>query len=457
MNRRDFLLTSGLYSSIGWMSFTPPSGFLSQKKKIQITGVASACEREPLVRPFGFKGGYLTELWQTVAGLTSHHHDLAVGLGTQSVLWSDAGVFAANPENKGNSMMYTITQRALAMINGQSFTDPVSFLDDLITDLYPYGKRITGKADLRRTFILNALVPVDNALWLLYSREHGIKNFDNLIPSYYKQALPCHHEELAVIPLINYNTPVDEIQKNAREGVFFFKIKIGQPGTQQEMLEKDKSRLSEVHKAIGSFQTPFTKCGKVLYYLDANGRYESKQTLQRFIEHAQKIKALDQIVFIEEPYPEEMSIDVSDLGVNIAADESAHSEADATERIQMGYRAFTLKPVAKTLSVTLKMLKIANDYQIPCFCADLTVNPVLVEWNKNVAARLSPLPDVKIGLLETNGDQNYKNWNRMCSYNPAGEKLWAKNDHHQFKLNDEFYATGGGIFQVPEHYTNLLS
>jgi hypothetical protein len=33
--------------------------------------VDSNFEREPLVRPFGFKGGYMSEIWQTMAYMRS--------------------------------------------------------------------------------------------------------------------------------------------------------------------------------------------------------------------------------------------------------------------------------------------------------------------------------------------------------------------------------------------------
>ena len=56
------------------------------------------------------------------------------------------------------------------------------------------------------------------------------------------------------------------------------------------------------------------------------------------------------------------------------------------------------------------MAKAAADAGIPCFCADLTVNPIMIDWNKNFAARLEQLSGMKIGVLETNGAQNYKNW-----------------------------------------------
>ncbi len=48
--------------------------------------------REPLLSPFGFKGGALTELWQVVVGIETEDGRNAVGVGLQSVLWSDGGV-----------------------------------------------------------------------------------------------------------------------------------------------------------------------------------------------------------------------------------------------------------------------------------------------------------------------------------------------------------------------------
>ena len=186
------------------------------------------------------------------------------------------------------------------------------------------------------------------------------------------------------------------------------KIKIGQPGTQEEMLEKDKARLSEIHAAIGALETPHTRDGRLPYYFDANGRYESKDTLLRLLDHARRIGAFDRIAVVEEPFPEELEVRVDDLGVRVAADESAHTDRDAARRIDLGYGAIALKPIAKTLSMTLRIARLAHERGVPCFCADLTVNPILVDWNKVFAARLAPLPGLSLGLVETNGHQNYR-------------------------------------------------
>jgi L-alanine-DL-glutamate epimerase-like enolase superfamily enzyme len=234
------------------------------------------------------------------------------------------------------------------------------------------------------------------------------------------------------------------------------KIKIGQPGTQAEMLEKDKARLTAIHAAIGHARTPHTANGKLPYYFDANGRYESKDALLRLLDHAKAIGAFDQISLIEEPFPEELEIDISDIPARVAADESAHTDRDALKRIQMGYKAIALKPIAKTFSMSLKIAQLAHEHGVPCFCADLTVTPILVEWNKNVAARLAPFPGLGLGLVETNGHQNYRNWETLRSYHPAPDAPWARTAHGVFKLGPEFYARSGGIFDSYPHYEGLF-
>ncbi|MCK4423087.1 MAG: L-alanine-DL-glutamate epimerase, partial [Candidatus Omnitrophica bacterium] len=111
---------------------------------------------------------------------------------------------------------------------------------------------------------------------------------------------------------------------------------------------------------------------------------------------------------------------------------------------------------AKTMSMSLRIAKIAYQKNIPCFCADLTVNPILVDWNKNVAARLSPLPGLKIGVVESNGHQNYKRWDQMCSYHPYAGASWTKVKKGLFYLDDDFYNKSGGILEDLVHYQGLV-
>ena len=429
----------------------------AQAHPVRIAAVDSNFEREPLTRPFGFKGGYMSEIWQSMALLQSDSGARKIGLGTQSVLWSDARIFAGHSESGGNALMYALTERALQIVKGRSFTTPVHLLDAILDEVYAHGQEITGNRHLRKTFALNALVGLDNAAWLLYAQEHSVKNFDDLIPCAYKPALSHRHEQVASIPLMAYSIPISEIKAAADQGYFFMKIKIGQPGTQAEMLEKDKERLSAIHQAIGQVRTQYTRDGKLPYYFDANGRYQKKETLLRLLDHAKKIGALGQIAVIEEPFPEEAQIQVGDLGVRIAADESAHTDKDALERINMGYQAIALKAIAKTMSMTMKIAQTAHEHKIPCFCADLTVNPILVEWNKAVAARLAPFPDLGLGLLETNGHQNYKNWETMLGYHPHAHASWTKTVDGVFNLTQDYYDKSGGMLTPSTHYEEMFS
>ena len=460
MLRRNFLkksvLATGAAGVINPLDLIA-SGKQESKKSIQIKRVSSNFEREPLIRPFGFKGGYMSEIWQTINYLESSSGFHQIGLCTQGVLWSDAQVFANHSESAGNALMYAVSERALQMIKGQSFLTPIELLDNILPEVYEFGKKITSIPHLRKTFALNALVGIDNAAWLLYAKENGLATFDEMIPQAYKPALSHHHDKVAAIPLMAYNIPINEIQAAVDQGYFFMKIKIGQPGTQEEMLEKDKARLSAIHKAIGNARTPHSLNGKLPYYFDANGRYEKKETLLKLLDHARKIGAFDQIAIIEEPFAEELEIDVSDIPVRLAADESAHTDADAIKRIQMGYKAIALKAIAKTLSMTMKIAQAAFERDIPCFCADLTVNPILVEWNKNIAARLKSFPGLgSLGLLESNGHQNYKNWNTMMSYHPRKDAPWVKVNNGVYDLGNEFYKTGGGIFDLMPHYEEMF-
>jgi len=198
---------------------------------IRIKNVDSNLEREPLIRPFGFKGGYMSEIWQTISMMESESEIQKIGLCTQSVLWSDAKVFASHSESGGNALMYALTERAMQIANGMAFNTPVDLLENVLEEVYEHGKAITGNPDLRKTFALNALVGFDNAAWLLYAAENDIKTFDDMIPAAYKPSLSHHHKQVASIPLMAYSIPISEIEESAEQGYFFMKIKIGQPGT----------------------------------------------------------------------------------------------------------------------------------------------------------------------------------------------------------------------------------
>lgn len=454
MKRRFFL--KNLAAATVAASYTPLEAVAAPTaNKIQIQSFKTAYEKEMLKGKFGFKGNYLTELWQIVSKIKSAKGNTGLGLATQSVLYADAELFAKHSEEEGNNFMYRLTQEALKIATQKTFTTPIELLDKILPEVHERGKAITEKQDLDINFIYNSLVSIDNAAWVLYARENGFRNFDAMIPAAYKKALSNHNKKLALLFLATYNMPVTDIITAVTDGYFVIKIKTGQPGTQEEMLQKDMARLTEIHNALKGIRTASTPTGKLFYTMDANGRYEKKETLARYLDHAKKIGAFDQILVYEEPLAMNNEENVAGLGLRIGADESIHSEADALKRIDQGYGAMVLKGIAKTLSESMKIAKLAYDRNIPCLCADLTVNPILIDWHKNLAARLQPFPKLKMGLMETNGNINYANWNNMLQYHPLYGKEWTKIKNGSFELTDDFYRTSGGILLRSEHYEKM--
>ncbi len=420
---------------------------------MQIIKTSSDFTRHPFIAPFGFKGGYVNGSWQANVSMTSSNNYHGTGLGILGILWSDATGFAANSEAAGNSMMFLVTSYAMKLAETKEWQDPLDLLEQLLPEVYDYAKVVTRNPKLRLTFALNALVPVDNAAWQLYVRENAIKGFDDMIPAAMRPALTAKHHKLACIPLITYGLSAKQVKAEAEAGHFLLKIKVGsdpeQDGDPDKMLEWDKRRLTDIHNILKDIETPYTDTGHCAYYLDANGRYDTKDRLMRLLDHADKIGALERIVLFEEPFAEANKTDVSDVPVRIAADESAHSDADALERIELGYSAIALKPIAKTMSMSLRIAKLAHERDIPCFCADLTVTPVLVDWNKNIAARLAPLPGIKIGVLESNGHQNYLDWQTMIDQHPCAGASWIEPVNGIYMLDSSFYNESGGIFKTP--------
>ena len=406
-------------------------------RSVTVERTAVSLVREPLVRPFGFKGMQINELWQTVVKLSSCAHT-AVCPSTQSVLWADADVFSMYSQDESNMLMHRTTRRALELIEGRTFERPDRLIKELIPELREYADAITG-TKVKETFVLNSLVGVDLALWSLYAKENGINSFEGIIPEEARDAMSRKHSKLAHIPLVSYNVGEKEIRRLLDNGTALMKIKVGKE------LGWDKERLISIHDIAKGYETPLTTDGNVKYYLDANGRYTPEE-LDSVIDFASEKGFLDRIAVIEEPFAEEDETDVSRFPVVINADESAHSAKDLKGRIALGYRSVALKPIAKTLSVSFEMAREMHAAGGSCLCADLTVNPLLAEWNKQFAAAIAPLPGMNAGCVEVNGDENYKNWKEQIKRLPEGLP-YSYPRRGAFCCTRRFYAKSGGLFE----------
>ena len=401
--------------------------------------------REPFVKPFGFKGHSFCEKWLCKVGLTNDTGQSASGLGGLAVLWSDQSVFTAHTEVGGNLIMASVLEHALQAAKGMAFDTPLDLLDMLIGPTYAYACRITDNAKLRKTFALNALVGLDNAAWMLYGLSQGITTFDQLLPAEFRPVLSARHDVLACVPTLSFNDFVDEVAQLVDSGHFILKIKIGSPGDPEQMLEADIERIRQIHEAVADRTTPHTTDGRIRYYLDANGRYPSVDMVQRLLDKATSFGMLDQIAILEEPLPEDVEQSVADLGVTVAADESLHDPKDVSLRAQLGYGALALKPAGKTFGMTLRMAREAQRLNMPCFVADSACTPRLMDWNRNVAARLTPFPGLKTGMIESNGPQHYARWDQLLAEHPCANATWLEATNGLFNLTESFYTTAGGV------------
>ena len=79
-------------------------------------------EIEPLVHPFGFKGGALNHLWQSCVYLRTDDGIEVDGLGCENTLWSDKDVFSSVSPAASSAMMYLITEFAAKQLIGLNFT-----------------------------------------------------------------------------------------------------------------------------------------------------------------------------------------------------------------------------------------------------------------------------------------------------------------------------------------------
>ncbi len=420
--------------------------------KIEVAAVAADFERQSLRRPFGFKGGALHELWQTCAVLVGRSGRTSVGAATQNVLWAEPRLLGAASQTAADALMFAVTDHALHRLPGRRFESPAELIEAIYPAAADYARRVTGLKDVKPAFVLNALVAVDHAAHLLWAAENGTASYDDFIPPEFRPLFNNRRRQLAAVPLVSYDTPSMQIKRLIDEGYRVLKIKLGRPGSQDKMLRGDRAALQRIQRIVADCEPRSRPEGDVFFYFDANQRYETKETLFKLLDTADRLGILSRTLLLEEPFPEEPDIDVSDLPVRVAADERVTNIAELHKAMELGYGALALKPIAKTLSRTLPLAAEAVRLGIPCFCADLTVHPLLVEWNKNFAVRLPAFPGLgDMGLLESNGRQLYRRWTSMMGRHPRRDARWVEPKRGVYELDDAFFSCSGGIFESPPH------
>ena len=60
-----------------------------------------------------------------------------------------------------------------------------------------------------------------------------------------------------------------------------------------------------------------------------------------------------------------------------------------------------------------------------------------------------------IGILESNGEQNYVRWEELYQAHPCAENTFARCNRGLYTLSEEFFAISGGIFKNSSYYDTL--
>ncbi|WP_144276836.1 enolase C-terminal domain-like protein [Parenemella sanctibonifatiensis] len=371
--------------------------------------------REPLIGPFAFKAHEINELWQVIVGLPDGAGGIDWGLGAQSPVWGDPMVVDLAGIDGANMMMAAITGHAARVAADlPEDLDPVEVQARLMPEVLLLAREMTNES-IAESFVMNALVPIDQAMWQRWARRHEIRDFADLIPPSVRPYLPvdpANAPPAAEIPLVSPTTGAEEIGELLARGLPLLKIRIGaDPNRDKDpsaMLDFDANRVIEVAAMVDRAEQ--AGATGVRLYLDANGRYPDKATLLTLLDRIDDAGALHRIALVEEPLPVANDEHLGDLPVPIGADESAFDTASVERRAATGYSVIAVKPSAKTLTRSFAMIEAAGRAGMNCLVADLTAPPLLVAWNREVASRLTPLPGLERATFESNGPQNYLHW-----------------------------------------------
>ena len=160
MTRRAFLKVAamGAGSAAAGGCVTSGGGALPCARRITVADTGCEFEREPLLRPFGFKGGYLTNIWQSAAMIRSTGGQRGIGICTHSALWENTflpeGVMDEHTAVKKGFLDWYFKTNLLMRIMGGLIAGAV-----------------VGISKVRK-IIFNAV--------LFFSRRDNLKTFDTL-------------------------------------------------------------------------------------------------------------------------------------------------------------------------------------------------------------------------------------------------------------------------------------
>lgn len=396
--------------------------------------------KEEYLKPYIFKGDSVNGKWIAKTAITDESGVEGAAVGGFAVLWSDPGVYNSHTEMGGNIMMAACLEKAVNTIVNREYTHVEEAMDDVFERVFNYGKLITENEGLNKTFVLNSMVSLDLALWVLWKKLNSMGNFKEVFEEKLNTKAVCANQ-VAVSPVVAKNTGDEEIESLLKEGFFVLKCKMG-----SGCAEDDAALFLRADNIGRNYSTSMTESGHISYVLDLNGRYKDKDKLKQLLDIIDKKSDLGKILTVEEPF--EKPIDVSEFPVIITADESVFDKDSVDLASQMGYGGVAVKPAGKTLTKSFEMTLAAFANGMHTFVADNSATPEILEPNRNFASLLPPFPGLKVPLIEVNGFQLYKRWDFLVEEHERKYGSRGKPVGGMLVQDEEYFKTSGGLFDV---------
>ncbi len=92
-----------------------------------------------------------------------------------------------------------------------------------------------------------------------------------------------------------------------------------------------------------------------------------------------------------------------------------------------------------------------NQFGIPRFCDNLMVNPILVNWNRNVFRTIPPFFGLGRGIMEPNCGITYEKWAEIKEKYPYVDTGWTQATFGVFEVNECFYTTASSVLNAPTY------
>jgi len=311
--------------------------------------------RYPFIKPFVLSGGTITSFLQLFCEIETTDGVLGLGHSGISPVWSDKRPDVSFDDKERQSV--ELAGFVAGRLAGRSFENPFEAFDFMKAAADEFSAAI-GLPRLSRYVCLS---PIDMAVWDAYARFRDQNVFECIAGEFPELGrFFGAPRDLEVAHTIGVGEdPAVELKFAVKHGIRWFKLKL-------------KGNIEDDIRAIKKFFSVFSGISPQVI-LDGNEGY-SANDLESLVSALSKEEFFTSVEYIEQPVSRSggESVMVAGDTVPVFADEMVCDCGDLMVARRLGYRGIALKPTAKTLSETVRMLPLIEEIGFKVSIADLT-------------------------------------------------------------------------------------